>query len=189
MSTKTQTIRRFTVALSRGQHLTASMRACAVWAAIEEHDKILDLSCGNGALLEHLSQKCRLTVCGMCETPEQAREASALLGDADVIAGRMEDIPWRDGAFDVVLLSGALRGEAGRTLPEALRVLRAGGQFVMATPLFRGIGGEELSRRSVMRLMQEIGFREVSFRTAGLAGVLIGWKPGPVPEARQMKDI
>ena len=178
MSMKTQTAWRFSMALGQQRHLTASMRACAVWAAIEEHDKILDLSCGNGALLDHLSQNCQLTVCGMCDTPEMAREASELLGDADVIAGRMEDIPWRDEAFDVVMLSGALRGKARLALSEAIRVLRPGGQFVMAAPLFRGIGEEELTKRSVMRIMQDIGFREVSFRTAGLSGVLIGWKPG-----------
>ena len=120
----------------------------------------------------------------MCETLELARAAGELLGDADVIAGRPEDIPWRDETFDVVLNSGCLRGEARRTLLEALRVLRPGGQYVMAVPLFRGIGEEELTRRSVLRLMQELGFRDVSFRTAGLAGAIIGWKQGPAASAR-----
>ncbi len=180
MSTKTQATWRLTAATGRRQRLTVPMRACATWAAIEEHDKILDLSCGSGALLDHLNQKCRLTVCGMCDTSEQARQASELLGDADVISGRMEDIPWRDDTFDAVLLSGALRGEARKTLAEILRVMRPGGQFVMAASLFRGIGEEDLSRKSVMQLMQEIGFREVSFRTYCLSGTVTGWKPGPV---------
>ena len=178
MSTKTQDSWRLPMTLGGRLHLTASMRACAVWAAIEEHDKILDLSCGNGALLDYLSQKCRLTVCGMCETPEAARSASELLGDADVIAGRIEDIPWRDDSFDAVMLSGTLRGDARKALKEVLRVLRPGGQFVMATPLFRGIGEEEMGRRAALKLMQEIGFREASFRTSGLAGAMIAWKPG-----------
>ena len=39
---------------------------------------------------------------------------------------------------------------------------------------FRGEG--ELTSRETMRLMQEIGFREVSCRAAGLAGAVIGWK-------------
>ena len=181
MSTKTQTAERMGT-LERSQRLSASMRACAVWAAIEEHDKVLDLACGDGALLNHLCQKCRLTVCGMCDSPEQARAASEWLGDADVIAGRMEDIPWRDDTFDAVLLGGALRGDPRRALGEALRVLRPGGQFVIAVPLFRDFGEGDLNRRSAMRLMQEIGFREVSFRTAGLAGAISGWKPGPVSQ-------
>ena len=184
MSTKTQTAERL-AALERGQRVTACMRACALWAVIEEHDKVLDLSCGEGALLNHLSQKCRLTVCGMCDTPSQARIASEWLGGADVIAARMEDIPWRDDTFDAVLLSAPLRGDAKKALDEVLRVLRPGGQFVMAAPLFRDFGDEELSRRAAMRLMEQIGFREVSFRTVGLAGAISGWKASPSDEPLQ----
>ena len=185
MSTKTQTAARFPAALGQFQHLSGAMRACAVWAAIEEHDKILDLSCGDGTLLNQLSQKCRLTVCGMCDTPEQARAASEFLDGADVIAGRTEDIPWRDDTFDAVLLSGAFRGDARKTLEETLRVLRPGGQFVLAAPLFRALGDGDWTRRGMMRLMQEIGFRRVSFRTARLSGAITGWKPGPVDKRKE----
>lgn len=183
MLTKTQTVRLFPVAGSMELRLNAAMRACAAWAAIEEHDKILDMSCGNGALLNHLSNQCRLTVCGMSDTPEQARETREKLGDADVIYARMEDIPWRDNTFDVVLLSTALRGDARRALGEALRVLRAGGQFVMSAPLFHARGEGELNRREIMRLMQEAGFQDVSFRATGLCGAIVGWKKGKLPAA------
>lgn len=176
MLTKTQATRRISFALNPEARLNAPMRACAAWAAVEEHDRILDMACGQGALLARLNDQYRVTVCGMCDTPDQARSVRERLGDADVVPGRMEDIPWRDGSFHVVLLSAPLRGDARRILDEALRVMHSGGQFVMAVPLLRSRIEGELSRRELMRLMQEAGFQEVSFRSAGLAGVIIGWK-------------
>ena len=164
----------------KGQRMTAGMRACASWAAVEEHDKVLDMACGNGALLNELNGKMRLTLCGMCESADQARVVSEQLGDADVIAGRMEDIPWRDDTFQVVLLPSSIRGHVQRVLDEALRVLRDGGQFVMAAPLFSFRGDNELSRRELLRLMQEEGFRDVSFRACGLSGAIVGWKKSAI---------
>ena len=184
MLTKTQTAGKI-ASLGVHQRLNAAMRACVSWAAIEEHDKILDMACGDGMILAHLNDQLRLTLCGMCDTPDQARSVSEMLGDADVIPARMEDIPWRDSTFDEVLLSSPVKGDARRVLDEALRVLRPGGQFVMASPLLSHRYEGELSRREIMRLMQEAGFREVSFRTAGLFGAIIGWKKGKIDEIKK----
>ena len=63
------------------------------WAAVEEHDKVLDMACGDGQMLSRMNDQLRLTLCGMCETADQARCVSEMLGGADVIPGRMEDIP------------------------------------------------------------------------------------------------
>ena len=178
MLTKTQATRRFTFTMHAEAHLSASMRACAARAAIEEHDKILDMACGQGALLARLNDQYRVTVCGLCDTPEQARIARERLGDADVVPGRMEDIPWRDSTFDVVMLPTHMKGEPKRILDEVIRVLRPGGQFVMASRLLAFRGEGEYTRREIMRLMQEVGFREVSFRATGLSGAIIGWKDG-----------
>ncbi len=166
----------------KGQHLTSAMKACASWAAVEEHDKVLDMACGNGALLNHMNSKMRLTLCGMCDSADQARAVSEQLGGADVIAARMEDIPWRDDTFDVILLSASLRGEARRVLSEVNRALRPGGQFVMASSVFSRYCVGETNRREIMRLMQEAGFREVSFRITGLCGAIVGWKKGKLDQ-------
>ncbi|MBQ9262832.1 MAG: class I SAM-dependent methyltransferase [Clostridia bacterium] len=176
MLTKTETMG-YDLAGKEQHRLSAAMKACASWAAVEEHDKILDMSCGNGALLDHLNGKMRLTLCGMCDTAERARAVSEQLGGADVVPGRMEDIPWRDDTFRVVMLSGAMKGDARRVLDETLRVLNNGGQFVMAAPLFSLRGEGDISRKEMMRLMQEAGFKDVSFRTSGFFGAIIGWKP------------
>ena len=133
-------------------------------------------------MLSRLNDQLRLTLCGMCETADQARCVSEILGGADVIPARMEDIPWRDETFDVILLSAALRGEARRVLSEVLRTLRPGGQFVMASSLLSHRSEGEISRREIMRLMQEAGFREVSYRVTGLCGAIIGWKKGKIDQ-------
>lgn len=178
MLTKTQTIRRLPWAVSGGSRMSLTMHACAAWATLEEHDKVLDLSCGNGQLLRHLNCRMRLTLCGLCETPEQARAVRESLMDADAVPGRMDDIPWRDLNFDAVLLSEPLpQDDARRVLAEALRVLRVGGQLVLAVPFFRA-RDSGLSSREIMRLMQETGYHEVS-RRADLGGsVIVGWKKG-----------
>ena len=41
MLTKTQTVARLPLALGGNVRLNAQMRACAAWATLEEHDKIL----------------------------------------------------------------------------------------------------------------------------------------------------
>ncbi len=181
MLTKTQTAGK-TLLVDVHQHLTAAMRACVGWAAIEEHDKILDMACGDGQVLARLNDQLRLTLCGMCETADQARCVSEMLGGADVIPARMEDIPWRDDTFDVILLSAALQGDARRVLSEVERTLRPGGQFVMASSVFSHRGEAEPNRREIMRLMQEAGFREVSFRMTGLCGAIVGWKKGKLDQ-------
>ena len=184
MLTKTQTVGSVPL-LGVHQRLSAAMRACVSWAAIEEHDKILDMACGDGQLLAHLNDQLRLTLCGICKEAEQARAVSEMLGEADVVPAPMEDIPWRDDTFDEVLLSVPMKGEPRRILAEALRVLRPGGQFVMAAQVlpFRNEG--ELTRRETMRLMQEAGFQEVSFRATGLCGAIVGWKPGLVEQRKK----
>ena len=161
----------------KGQRLTAQQRGCAGWATLEEHDKVLDMACGDGMLLSHLGEQCRLALCGMCESPDQARNVREMLGEADVISARMDDIPWRDDTFNAVFLPVALRGEEfRRAIGEVRRVLKVGGQFIHAVPM-RFIRGEDcLSRREIMRLLQENGFREVSCRAGFLCSVIIGWK-------------
>ena len=176
MLSKTQVLNRKPMVRRPFYHLNAAMRACAAWAAIEEHDKILDMACEDGALLGKMGENCRLNRCGLCDSPEKARIAREVLQDADVIPGRMDDIPWRDSTFDIVMLPAPIKGDARRVMEEAFRVLRGGGQMTVASPVLEILQENELNRREMMRLMQEAGFKEVSFRASGLYGVISGWK-------------
>lgn len=177
MLTKTTTLNSYQAALGVHKRMNAAMRACASWAMLEEHDKILDMACVDGALLSNLNDKMRLTLCGLCEQPEQARSVREMLDDADVISGRVDDIPWRSNSFDIVLLPAAVRGDKVQgAVQEAFRVLHEGGQFVMASSHMQMNDGC-LTRRELMRLMQETGFTAVSCRKNLFCGVLVGFKP------------
>ena len=70
MLTKTTTLNSYQAALGVKKRMNAAMRACASWAMLEEHDKILDMACVDGSLLSMLNDKMRLTLCGLCEQPE-----------------------------------------------------------------------------------------------------------------------
>ncbi|MBR6753621.1 MAG: class I SAM-dependent methyltransferase [Clostridia bacterium] len=177
MLTKTTTLNSYQAALGVRKRMNAAMRACTSWAMLEEHDKILDMACVDGALLSALNDKMRLTLCGLCEQPEQARAVREMLDDADVISGRVDDIPWRSNSFDIVLLPTAVRGDVIRgAIQEAFRVLHEGGQFVMASSHVQMNDGG-LNRREIMRVMQEAGFTAVSCRKNLMCGALVGFKP------------
>lgn len=177
MLTKTTTLNSYQAALGVRKRMNAAMRACTSWAMLEEHDKILDMACMDGALLSALNDKMRLTLCGLCEQPEQARAVREMLDDADVISGRVDDIPWRSNSFDIVLLPTAVRSDVIRgAVQEAFRVLQEGGQFVMASSHVQMNDGG-LSRREIMRVMQEAGFTAVSCRKNLMCGALVGFKP------------
>ncbi|MBR3019152.1 MAG: methyltransferase domain-containing protein [Clostridia bacterium] len=184
MLTKTQTVGRIPLE-GVHQRMNTAMRACVSWAAIEEHDKILDMACGEGEMLAYLNDQLKLTLCGMCKSAEQARAISEMLGEADVIPALMEDIPWRNNTFDVVMLPARMRGDPKRILDEVIRVLRPGGQFVMASRVMAFRGDNDMNRREIMRMMQEAGFREVSFRATWLCGAIVGWKPGQIDHVQE----
>ncbi len=165
----------------RPVHLRRAERAVAAWVTLEEHERVLDLSCGDGALLSVLAEKYHLRVCGICETTEQAHAVRGRLDEADVLSARPMDIPWRDDAFDAVFSTRSARQyeDFDRVLDEVRRVLRPGGQFIMVAPLS---WEESNSPRPLMRRLQQAGFDNVSWRMHLLTGVCIAWKRNTLSE-------
>ena len=172
--------------LSQGYVLTpnASERAALRWASIEENDRVLDLDCGDGALLYTLSESMRIRACGMCREHREARSAMDAVEDADVICARPGDIPFRDHSFETVFVTRRVGENTTDTaLSEIRRVLRPGGQLIISCHLFPGLHNffspsqePELEKRRLMRALQAQGFEHVSYRVTGLKGVVIGWK-------------
>ena len=157
--------------------LSGVMRAVRNWAVLEEHDTVLDLFCRDGALLSALSKSMRLCVCGICDDPEMPHRIRTQLADSDIVYAEPDDIPWRDNAFDAVLGSELVRKEKLRPmLAETMRVLRPGGQAVMATKMLPFGYDEYPNKGEIMREMQSVGFENISWRISGLWGVAIGWK-------------
>lgn len=161
----------------RGNKVNSAMKAVINWAALEEHDSVLDLSCGDGVLLREIGKYIRLYSCGLCSDPEQARAVRESLDDADVVYGTSEDIPWKDDAFDVVISSEIMRkAKLDVSLKEINRVLRPGGQFVILTRLAERKRDVYAGKTELMRCMQMNGFESVSWRVSGFHGVAVGWK-------------
>ena len=175
--------------------LTPAMHALAQWAAIDVGDKVLDMACGSGALLRMIGQQIECGLCGIAASVEQYRTVRSMLPDADILFAQPEDIPWRENSFDVVLcgLPFYSMEDPGKVLKEALRVLKPGGQFLLATtwypaPLrqlvncFSGRWEDVQSpvlygKHEMLATLEAVGFRNVTWRAADMrVGITIGWK-------------
>lgn len=176
--------------------MTPAMHALAQWAAIDAGDKVLDMACGNGALLSLISQEMECSICGIASSVEQYRSVRAMLPNADILFAQPEDIPWKENSFDVVMcgLPFYAMEEPGKVLKEALRVLKPGGQFLLATtwypaPLrqlyncFSGHWEDDLQspvlygKHEMLATLDAVGFHNVTWRAADMrVGITIGWK-------------
>jgi SAM-dependent methyltransferase len=170
-------------AFRTGTFLHATLRGkFAVWAreidALElaGSEQVLDLGCGRGAVL--------LTVARRLTTGKaigldlwQAKDQSGNTGAAtwrnalveglsdriDLVTGDMRALPFEDNSFDLVVSSLALHNvpdtdDRRKALTEALRVLRPGGQLLIADALHADAYADALS---------EAGAQDVAVRPLG----------------------
>jgi ubiquinone/menaquinone biosynthesis C-methylase UbiE len=100
----------------------------------EETGALLDAGCGTGQMLRHLSQTRpgAFTLIGLDRSSSVIDVARTIVGDdssVQFVAGRMEDMPFSDAVFDVVLAMGSLEyvRDVERAVGEIARVLRRGG--------------------------------------------------------------
>jgi ubiquinone/menaquinone biosynthesis C-methylase UbiE len=110
-------------------------------AALRPGETVLDLGCGAGidTLLAAQAVGPAGRAVGLDMTPEmvdRARRnaAAAGLGNVEICAGFIEDIPLPDACVDVVVSNGVLNlsMRKSRVLAEAVRVLRPGGRVAIA---------------------------------------------------------
>ena len=100
-------------------------KAMLKWAVVDPEDRVLDASVGRGLMAEYLRRNMQCEVCGVSSDMEDVRAARARLQSCDIVYAPVGDIPWREDAFDTVLMQW--RGDADsldRMLSEALRVLK-----------------------------------------------------------------
>ncbi len=105
-------------------------------AALPRDGLVLDAGCGLGKWLAHLSGL-GVRVQGLDRSVEGLASLHRALPEAPLVAGTVERLPYRDGAFEAVLSSGVVEhfkeGPLAALL-EARRVLRPGGFLFLAVP-------------------------------------------------------
>ncbi len=115
------------------EHMARYAFACR----LARQKRVLDAACGAGygsaALAEQASFVAGLDV--SLEAVEAARKTYAR-GNLAFLAGRAEQMPFRDGSFDLIVAFEVIEHlEDWRALlAEARRLLAAGGQFIVSTP-------------------------------------------------------
>lgn len=147
-------------------------------------EQVLDLGCGRGAVLIAVAQRLDSgTVTGIdlwrsrdqSGNDEQRTRTNAVDAGVDdrvrLDTGDLRDLPYPDGAFDVVVSSLAIHNISGddersRAIDEAYRVLRPGGKICIA---------DIRSARDYGRRLRELGAADVEVHGLGPDG----WFAGP----------
>lgn len=114
-----------------------SLARLVEWAAPAPSARVLDLGTGTGHLALALAPRVARVV-GLDPTRAMLREAQAEalrrgVENADFLLGDAEDLPFRDGAFDLVTCRRAAHHfvDLPRALAEARRVLRPNGRLLV----------------------------------------------------------
>ena len=160
--------------------LSSAQRAVADWAMVDDYEAVLDMDCGNGALLAHFLKRFHLRACGIInQAGYQNTDALALIGqDAEILRASKLDIPWRSESFDAVFITTPLHRhpDTATYIKEIHRVLKPWGRVLAAVPciplLMRlGINAAKSldsvffdAPRVLMELLEENGFSDVSMR-------------------------
>jgi len=173
-----------------------------VWKRVQQlavfypQDMLLDVAGEDGELLRRIARdNPEVGLAGICATPQLARTARSRVPDADIMFAELEDFPWLSESFDVALCLqpvSAMR-DLRATLTEVFRVLKPGGQFMLAAPWLpaplRALANRFLvdeaeeseavfSPKQLFRCLGQAGFTDVSYlRLAGLRGLAVCWKP------------
>jgi ubiquinone/menaquinone biosynthesis C-methylase UbiE len=97
-------------------------------------EAFLDAGCGDGRYLAALANELPARRAGV-DISERILETARARVDADFRQASLEELPFEDGAFDLVLCSQVIEHvpDADRATKELARVLRPGGTLVIST--------------------------------------------------------
>lgn len=109
-------------------------------AGIQLTDRVLDVGCGGGKAISRILEETRREVAGVDHSPEAVKTARSVnraaisSGRLRIVESSVENLPFRDGFFDVVTAfeTTYFWPELQAALTEIHRVLNRGGRLVIA---------------------------------------------------------
>lgn len=181
----------------RGRRLPWHMRVVASRLGDLHGRSVLDIACGAGEWLAELQQRGAIAS-GIDISARAVERAHARLPEADIREGIAEQLPFAEGAFDLVTCMGSLEHflDQPGALLEMLRVAKADARFLVLVPnagfltrrlgLYRGTG--QVAIRETVRpladwtaLLEGAGM-QVERRWRDLHTLDPGWiRSGPWP--------
>jgi SAM-dependent methyltransferase len=97
---------------------------------VDDGDRLLDVACGSGLAIE--LARLRGALCaGLDASARLLAVARFRNPECDIRVGDMNDLPWEEGAFDVVTSFRGIWGTTPDAVAEISRVLRPGGRVGM----------------------------------------------------------
>jgi ubiquinone/menaquinone biosynthesis C-methylase UbiE len=161
-------------------YIEATIRETVARLGLRPADRLLDVGCGTGALLQHLAQQHPATqLSGVDPVPEMLANARRRLPpDVELREGWAERLPFADQEFDVVVSCNVLHyvREPVAALREMGRVLAPGGRLVITDwcddywacrlcdlylRRFSPAHFKTYRARECLHLLQEAGYRPV----------------------------
>lgn len=103
--------------------------------ALPEPARVLDAGCGSGRTLQELV---RYGAVEGIELNEDAAKMAGQRGDGEVKVGRLEDLPWAQDTFDLIVCLDVIEHtpDDGLTLRELRRVCKPGGWLLVTVPAY-----------------------------------------------------
>jgi SAM-dependent methyltransferase len=103
--------------------------------ALPDAARVLDAGCGSGRTLQELV---RYGAVEGVELNEDAAKMAGERGDGEVKVGRLEDLPWAQDTFDLIVCLDVIEHtpDDGLTLRELRRVCKPGGWLLVTVPAY-----------------------------------------------------
>lgn len=169
-----------------GRASRRTVEQMAGWVRLSPDTRVLDLGSGYGGAARFLAATfgCRVTCLNLSEVENERNRAlnreQGLSHLVDVVDGSFEDLPFEDNSYDVIWSQDAFlhSGDRSRSVEEAVRVLRPGGEMIFTDPMaangaptealqpilarlqLGSMGSPDFYRRHLYRL----GMKSVEFR-------------------------
>ena len=134
---------------------------------LKDDARILDAGCGSGRMLQDLAEYGGVS--GIELNPDAA-ELAASRGCGEVKTGRLEQLPWGDGTFDLITCLDVIEHvpDDRRALAELRRVSKPGGWLLLTVPAYQALWS--------LHDAANHHFRRYSRRSLRLVAIEAGWR-------------